>query len=106
MLSCAGLRSCQLQDSAYAFRVFNWAASVGIGSIAVVIWLNVEYPPPSVQAQQVCCHSLTTAVPYCNVAMLLFMLQYHDRMPDVLSLRIPHHAGCHAHSTAHECIST
>ncbi|KAL3140743.1 hypothetical protein ABBQ32_005298 [Trebouxia sp. C0010 RCD-2024] len=33
------------------FLVFNWAASFGVASVCVAIWLNVEFPPPPARAQ-------------------------------------------------------
>lgn len=60
------------------FRVFNWAASFGVASVCVAIWLNVEFPPPSAQAQQVGCQVArlcdAPTLP-CHPAHLLMQLE-------------------------------
>lgn len=34
------------------FLLFNWAASLGVCSVCVVLWLNIEYPAPATQSPQ------------------------------------------------------
>ena len=68
--------------------MFNWAASLGICSLGVVIWLSLEYPPPSSQAQQVSlqlpcqplpCFMKPSALPTTIMSLLWIPVPQHDR---------------------------